>query len=660
MPIVADAAVAVRGDLSKLPGDLKKAEPMAKSLGSKFREALSPKNILQGVGAGIGLGLTNAIGSAAGNITSFVTDAIGAASDLNETIGKTGQIIGQDALPELEKWAEGAAVAFGQSKTQALDAAGSFAIFGKSAGLSGQDLVDFSTHLTELSSDFASFFNTSPEDAITAIGAALRGESEPIRRYGVLLNDATLKERAFKLGLIETTTQALTPQQRVLAAQAEILAQTSDAQGDFARTSGGLANQQRILEASLQNVSAEVGQKLLPIMVELIHFVNESLIPALDGLIGAFDAVGKGFGNIGVVFDEQGHIIEGGVANITNQFDELAATAGVDLMEVVRWIKRYRDETGAGLAEAYNAAKDYFDGARALGIQFGRDVAGDLARGADGIDSAARVMTVPVSDALRKARIAAAKEAKAIPGDIAKALISGQEDVDSGMTQLTDLMENSLSDAAKIAKLKGVLASKELAAGLVDERADVRAAAKQVQDDALEQLQLLESGAYDAAVDSGTTLAEQLRLQREKVATATKEMVRGAKDNLEFSDEAYAAARATMQAWIDGIRSLLGTAQSLASTLPASLRPPGTGPMPTFATGAWDIPSDMLAGLHAGEMVIPADLAAAIRAGVGGKQAAPTVEAPRTVNLYYTGNKDRGEVEDILVELQRAGRLPLI
>ena len=88
----------------------------------------------------------------------------------------------------------------------------------------------------------ASFKNTSPEEAITAIGAALRGESEPIRRYGVLLDEATLKHRALALGIISTTDQALTPQQKVLAATAEIYRQTGDIQGDFTRTSEGLAN----------------------------------------------------------------------------------------------------------------------------------------------------------------------------------------------------------------------------------------------------------------------------------------------------------------------------------------------------------------------------------------------------------------------------------
>jgi hypothetical protein len=167
-------------------------------------------------------------------------DAIIAASDLSETIAKAGEIFG-DTSKQIEAFAATAATSLGQSKQQAIDAATTFAVFGKSAGLAGDDLVKFSTDFTVLASDLASFNNTTPDEAITAIGAALRGEAEPLRRFGVLLDDATLRSAALELGIISSTKNALTPQQKVVAAQEVIFRQTADAQGDFARTSDGLA-----------------------------------------------------------------------------------------------------------------------------------------------------------------------------------------------------------------------------------------------------------------------------------------------------------------------------------------------------------------------------------------------------------------------------------
>ena len=213
-------------------------------------------------------------------------DSIQAASDLNESITKT-QVIFGDASKEIVAFSKTTAKSLGISQKQALDAASTFATFGKAAGLTGKNLTSFSTDLTKLSSDFASFFNTNPEDAIQAIGAALRGESEPIRRYGVLLNDATLKAEAMKMGLYNGT-GALDQQARVLAAYQVILNQTKDAQGDFARTSDGLANQQRILSASIENAKASLGEAFLPIAVRFVAYLNNTLIPIITEVANGF------------------------------------------------------------------------------------------------------------------------------------------------------------------------------------------------------------------------------------------------------------------------------------------------------------------------------------------------------------------------------------
>jgi hypothetical protein len=217
--------------------------------------------------------------AAAGMAVKIGVDAVKAASDLAEEVSKS-QVIFGDGADEIEAFASKAAKAFGQTKQQAIQASSSFAVFGKAAGLAGNDLVKFSTDFTGLASDLASFNNTSPEDAIQAIGAALRGEAEPLRRYGVLLNDATLKQAALELGIYDGN-GALTAQQKVLAAQKVIYEQTTDAQGDFARTSDGLANKQRILTAEFENIKAKIGEVLLPMVLKFVTFITDSVLPNL-------------------------------------------------------------------------------------------------------------------------------------------------------------------------------------------------------------------------------------------------------------------------------------------------------------------------------------------------------------------------------------------
>jgi hypothetical protein len=260
---------------------------------------------VMGVAAGAAIANIGTAAAAAG--VSFATDFVGksikGATDLQETVSKVGVLFGEQA-GEVEKFAEGAGAALGQTKQQALDAAATFATFGKSAGLSGGKLTGFSTQMTTLASDLASFNNTSPEEAIEAIGAALRGESEPIRKYGVLLDDATLRNQALQMGLIKTTKQALTPQQKVLAAQAQIMKQTTAAQGDFQRTSGGLANQQRILSAEFENATTSAGQALMPMLTNLAKFATGTLIPAIKAL-GAW--IGT---NLGPIIEKLGGWIQ--------------------------------------------------------------------------------------------------------------------------------------------------------------------------------------------------------------------------------------------------------------------------------------------------------------------------------------------------------------
>jgi uncharacterized protein YukE len=206
-------------------------------------------------------GAVGGLSLAFGTVQSVLGPAIKAASDMQESLSKVNVVFGRGAR-EVEKFADSAAKNLGQSKQAVLEAAGVFGTFGKAAGLAGEDLALFSNDFTQLATDLASFNNTTPEEAVQAIGAALRGEAEPLRRYGVLLNDATLKQEALTLGIYDGK-GALTAQQKILAAQAAIYKQTGDAQGDFMRTSDGLANSTRTLSAYFKDFQARLGAQFL-------------------------------------------------------------------------------------------------------------------------------------------------------------------------------------------------------------------------------------------------------------------------------------------------------------------------------------------------------------------------------------------------------------
>ena len=266
--------------------------------------------------------------------------AVQSASDLAEATAATEQIFG-DAADAVLKFSETAATAFGQSKQEALEGAQIFGTFGKAAGLAGDDLSGFTTGLLGLASDIASFRNASPEEVIQAIGAGLRGEAEPLRRFGVLLDDATLKAEALALG-IYSGNKPLTQQQKILAAEAVIYKQTADAQGDFARTSDGLANSQRILAARFSNVIATLGEKLLPVALTVSNFFLDKVIPTIesladtfskDGLLGVLDRVWEWVKEYGPKVGEQ--FLEWGGALV----GWIATNAGPAIDRLGKWLE---------------------------------------------------------------------------------------------------------------------------------------------------------------------------------------------------------------------------------------------------------------------------------------------------------------------------------
>lgn len=269
--------IKLQADVNDLKVGLAKAESAMKGVDDSVKKASTGMtNFMSKIKQ---VGATMGVAFASQQVVQFGKDIVMAASDMNETMSKTAVIFGE-GFDKVNQFAEGSANAMGMSKKAALDASSTFALFGKSAGLAGEDLGAFSGDLVKLSADFASFYNTSPEDAITAIGAALRGESEPIRRYNVLINEASLKQEAMRMGLIKTTEGALSPQVRVLAAHALILNQSKDAQGDFARTADGAANTMRILSANMENAKAKLGAGLLPAFQALLTIMK----PLIAGL----------------------------------------------------------------------------------------------------------------------------------------------------------------------------------------------------------------------------------------------------------------------------------------------------------------------------------------------------------------------------------------
>lgn len=240
-------------------------------------------------------GLKNALGDVtkiaggfltAGAITqgvSFFKGQIGGvisgASDLAESMSKVNVVFGQSATT-VQKWSQGASQSMGLSKQAALEAAGTFGNLFTAMGIGQGEAADLSTNLVGLASDFASFNNIGTDEALIKLRAGLVGETEPLRTLGVNLNAAAVEAYILEKG-IASSKDEITDAMKVQARYALILEQSKNAQGDFARTSGGLANQQRILKAEFANLQAGLGTALLPVMTAVVKVLAGQVVPAL-------------------------------------------------------------------------------------------------------------------------------------------------------------------------------------------------------------------------------------------------------------------------------------------------------------------------------------------------------------------------------------------
>lgn len=251
--------------------DSKKAERELSSFEKKTQKIA--KSIQKGFQERIGHKLFDGLAGAARRIPGMLNDAIGLASSLNEEIGKSEFLFGKNAKA-INDWAKTLDEALGLSELEAMQAAGTFGGLFRTMGMTEAQAADMSKRMIQLAVDMGSFNEESTGDAIQAIGAALRGESEPIRRFNVLLNDATLKAKAFEMG-IHDGKSVLPPATKALASYEVILEQAAIQSGNFAETSHGLANSQKILQAKAANAQTQIGKGLVPVMTELVNVMVE-------------------------------------------------------------------------------------------------------------------------------------------------------------------------------------------------------------------------------------------------------------------------------------------------------------------------------------------------------------------------------------------------
>lgn len=279
------------------------------------------KALTQGIGMGAGIAAYNLLGDAAGAAADFIGDSIDASRDLNETLSKS-QVVFGDAAGDVEEFGDNAAKAMGMSKQAAIEAAATLGNFFTGIGQTKQAAADMSEEMVGLAGDLASFNNIDPGEALEKLRSGLAGEAEPLRALGVFLSEAKVKAKAMEMGLGDAHGE-LSEGEKILARYRIILDETKTAQGDFARTSEGLANSQRTANAELINAQAQLGESFEPIALG----VTKAQIAVVDW----FRQGVEGWQMLGGVIEGFGKKTEPVIDRTTDSVENLRSNAVSDL-----------------------------------------------------------------------------------------------------------------------------------------------------------------------------------------------------------------------------------------------------------------------------------------------------------------------------------------
>jgi hypothetical protein len=371
-----------------------------------LRKMVTRMRSMSRVVAGIGGAL---LGTGATIAAGFLAP-ISAASDLQEIMSKFDTVFGENAAA-VKTWGDEFASQVGRSKAQIAEfLAGSQDLF-VPLGFDEDTATSLSKTITGLSVDLASFNNKLDTDTLRDLHAALTGSGEVMKKYGVIVSEAAVKQELFNQGI---KAKDATEQQKVMARLQIIMRGTTAAQGDAIKTAGSWANQNKRIVGSIKDTAAAIGNVLIPILSPFQTKIGDVLSRsgdwisknkvvvlgvaavaagltiaggALLGLAAATWAASIPLGILATVTSIAGTVIGGTIGIITSMTSAL-------------WIQRGANIAAGVAMRIYAAASTV-----AKGVMFGLAGALGVVRAATG---AARIMFLATAGALGIVRTASA------------------------------------------------------------------------------------------------------------------------------------------------------------------------------------------------------------------------------------------------------------
>ena len=341
-------------EIEKTKDQLKQAEKAVNQFGSVGKQqALAVGQSFKDAGQKISsIGQTMTTRVTAPLVGGFTVSAK-LASDYEENLNKIDVAFGKNAN-SVTKWAQTASQQFGLSQVQATSAASAFGALGKGIGLSDAEAATMSTTLAGLSADLGSYFNMSVDESAKALEGIFTGESEALKRFGVVMTDTNLKQFAADQGLVW---EQMSQSEKTALRYAFVLEKTKDAQGDFSRTSDGTANSLKQFQAASQDLGTSIGTVLLPIITPIIQKITEwinkfnelsptaqkiitvvgIIVAAIGPLLVIIGTLASAIGTIITVAATVGPVIAGIAAPVLGVVAAIAAAVAIGVALYKNW-----------------------------------------------------------------------------------------------------------------------------------------------------------------------------------------------------------------------------------------------------------------------------------------------------------------------------------
>ena len=290
---------------------------VASNIASSFAKIGSSSKSLKTAHSNLGNLLKTALGFVTlRGVFNFAKEAVNLGSSITEVENVVNTAFGSMAQHAYD-FASTATEQFGLSELAAKQYSGTMMAMLKSSGVAQAQAAKMSTTLAGLAGDIASFYNIDTDTAFYKLRSAISGETEPMKALGVNMNIVNLEAFAMSRGINKAYREMTLAEQATLRYN-YIMAKTTDAQGDFAKTSGNFANQWRLLKMNIQSVAAVLGQGIIAGILPIIK--------ALNALMGKLMQAAKAFRNFMYVL--MGKKIETTTSGIVNDLGGIGDAAG--------------------------------------------------------------------------------------------------------------------------------------------------------------------------------------------------------------------------------------------------------------------------------------------------------------------------------------------